>query len=323
MESPHRAISTVPPDQTPQPLAYSIPAQADLVSTYLLRFDRENTRRSYRNDIARFFEMDIVTLDRVRGVTFVEVNAYVEQLQNDGYAPATLRRKVASLRGFFAWLVALGALGVNPADRHLIRRIPRSGGKDRAITVLTKDQARALVAAVDMDSASGVRDRALILTLLYCVLRRSEAAAMNVEHVRQLGNHWVLDIPSAKGGSDQYVKAPHHVADTIQDHCLFYGIDRGPVWRSLSNNSRGRRLSGTTIYDIVNRTSRRAGIQQVVGAHTLRHTGCTLAIESGASVQQVQTHARHKNLETTMTYVHQRDKLANSAADFITLDGDG
>ena len=70
---------------------------------------------------------------------------------------------------------------------------------------------------------------------------------------------------------------------------------------------------------IVNLLAVASGVSGVVGAHTLRHTGCTLAIEGGASVQQVQTHARHKNIETTMIYVHQRDRLANSAADFIDL----
>ena len=285
----------------------------------MLRFDRKNTRRSYRNDLISFFGSDLVTLDDARGVSFVDVNRYIERLQADGYAPSTLRRRVASLRGFFAWLIALGALDTNPADRHLIRRISASGGADRVITVLTKDQSRRLVGAVDMTSASGVRDRALILTLLHCVLRRSEAAAMDLEHLRQVGRYWVLDIPSAKGGSDQYVKVPHHVADTITEHCLFYGIQAGPIWRSLSNNSRGNRLSGSSIYNIVNKAALSAGIQQVVGAHTLRHTGCTLAIESGATVQQVQTHARHKNLETTMTYVHQRNKRRDSAADFISL----
>jgi site-specific recombinase XerD len=299
-----------------------IPAEADLIRTYLLRFDRENTRRSYRNDLASFFQSDLVTLDDARGVTFVDVNRYIERLESDGYASSTLRRRVASLRGFFAWLIALGAVDTNPADRHLIRRISRSGGQDRAITVLTKEQARDLVDAVDLSTASGVRDRALILTLLHCVLRRSEAAAMDAHHIRTIGRYWVLDIPSAKGGSDQYVRMPDHVAESINNHLSYYGITSGPVWRSVSNNSRGRRLSGSSIYDIVNNSAKMAGIGPVVGAHTLRHTGCTLAIESGATVQQVQTHARHKNLETTMTYVHQRNKLADSAADFISLDED-
>ncbi len=291
----------------------------DLVPIYLMRFDRHNTRRGYRRDLQGFFSSEVVTLEMARAVTFVHVNTFVETLESKRMAPATLRRKLATLRGFFAWLIALNAIQTNPADRHLVRRIARSGGSDRAITVLTRDQAQRLVAAVDMDQASGVRNRALIITLLNCVLRRSEAAAMDFEHMRPIGDHWVLDLPSTKGGADQFVKMPNSVRHALLNLAESYGAARGPVWQSLSNNSSGRRLSTTSIYDIVNKTARAAGIKATVGAHTLRHTGCTLAIEAGATVQQVQTHARHKNLETTMIYVHQRDKLTDSAADFIDL----
>lgn len=294
----------------------------DLLRLFLLRYDRPNTRRSYTNDLQGFFESDVITLEMARAVTFTHVNEYLERIESDGYAPSTMRRRLASLRGFFGWLVALGALDLNPADRHLIRRIKHSRGSDRAITVLSREQARTLVDAVDMDRETGVRNRALIITLLNCVLRRSEAAAMNFDHVRAVGRHHVLDLPATKGGANQFVKLPDVVRQEINDVGHYYGLQSGPVWRSLSRNSMGKRLSGTSIYNIVHRTAKKAGIQSVVGAHTLRHTGCTLAIEAGATVQQVQTHARHKNLETTMLYVHQRDKLADSAADYIDLGGE-
>ena len=297
--------------------------QRDLIPLFLLRYDRPNTRRSYTRDLQSFFQSDAVTLEMARAASFADVNAYIEGLESEGYASATLRRRVASLRGFFAWLVALGVLNQNPADRHLVRRIKRSGGSDRAITVLTREQARHLIEAVDMSHEAGVRNRALIYTLLHCVLRRSEAAAMDFEHLRPVGRYWVLDLPSTKGGADQFVKVPDTVRDEIKNVSEFYGTGSGPVWRSLSPNSFGRRLSTTSIYDIVNRTAVAAGIEATVGAHTLRHTGCTLAIEAGATVQQVQSHARHKNLETTMIYVHQRDRLADSAADFIDLGSEG
>lgn len=143
---------------------------------------------------------------------------------------------------------------------------------------------------------------------------------MNVEHIRTVGPYTVLALPLAKGGANQTVKVPDHVAGILRDMIDHYGYVSGPVWRSMSRNaSGGKRLSGSSIYSIVNKHAHRAGILDVVGAHTLRHTGCTLAIEGGASIQQVQTHARHKSIATTMLYVHQRDRLANSAADFIRL----
>jgi len=104
--------------------------------------------------------------------------------------------------------------------------------------------------------------------------------------------------------------------DEIENHLRHYDIPRGPVWRSLSNFNKNGRLSSDSVYKIVRRTAQVAGLPEI-GAHTLRHTGCTLAIEAGASLQQVQSHARHKNIETTMVYIHQRDRLRDSAADYI------
>ena len=293
---------------------------SDLVPVFLLRFDRPNTRRAYARDLATFFGSESVTLPMAGTVSFPHVNAYLESLEADGKSVATLRRHLATLRGFFAWLVALGFLQLNPADRHLVRRIAPDRARDRIFTVLTREQARRLIDSVAQDKPTGPRDRTLILTLLNCVLRRSEAAAMNLEHLRPAGEFWVLDLPSTKGGSNQTVKVPVHVADAIHTYASTEGISGGALWRSHSRNgTAGARLSASGIYTIVSRSAITAGISNVVGAHTLRHTGCTLAIEAGATIQQVQTHARHKNIETTMVYVHQRDRLANSAADFIDL----
>lgn len=291
----------------------------DLLPLFLLRYESSNTRRSYFNDLVQFFGTDAIMLDRACAVTFVHVNEYLEQLALSGAQPATVQRRIAALRGFFSWLVALGLLELNPADRHLIRRTQRSRRRDRAITYLTRDESRRLIEAIDQESSAHVRDKALLLTLLHCVLRRSEAQAMDFEHLRKVGQHWILDLPSTKGGSNQFVKVPEQVAVCIDEHRAHYGYETGAVWRSLSNNSNGGRLSTTSIYNIVRRAAGNAGLEGNIGAHTLRHTGCTLAIEAGASLQQVQFHARHKSLETTMIYVHQRDRLNDSAADYIDL----
>lgn len=291
----------------------------DLVAAYLQRFDREATRRAYRNDLLDFFGSDHVQLADARAVNFLHVNKYIAQLDADGKKPTTIKRHVAAIRGFFEWLVALDLLDKNPAHRQLLRRVRSTSARDKTLIFLTAQQAQRLLDAAEDAGEAAARDRALILTLLHCVLRRSEAAAMNVDHIRPLGHYWVLDLPHTKGGSDQYVKIPAHVVDEIDAMRDVYGITEGPLWRSLSNNSRGNRLSERSIYGIVDKAAKRAGLPHEIGAHSLRHTGCTLAIEAGASLQQVQSHARHKNIETTMIYVHQRDRLKDSAADYIHI----
>ena len=295
-------------------------AQRDLLPIYLQRYDRENTRRTYANDLKDFFGFGEITLDDASQVTFVHVNDYLASLEAQGYKAATLKRRVAALRGFFDWLMALGAIEHNPAHKQLIRRVRTVRQKDQSVIFLTSGQAGQLVTATEQAGKAGPRNKALILTLLHCVLRRSEAAAMDAEHIRPLGHYWILDLPHTKGGADQYVKMPAHVVEEIEQMKHHYGFTHGPLWRSLSNNNNGGRLTPQSIYDIVKRTARDAGLSEQIGAHSLRHTGCTLALEAGASLQQVQTHARHKNIETTMVYLHQRDKLRDSAADFIHID---
>lgn len=289
----------------------------DLLSLYLKRFDRVHTRRSYQNDLVDFFGTETITLDLARHVTFVHVNDYIARLQDDGYKASTLKRRVAAIRGFFDWLMALEAIERNPAHRQLIRRIPSARYSDKTIVYLTTEQAERLLEATGSAGKAAPRNRALIMTLLYCVLRRSEAANMDAEHIRPLGHYWVLDLPHTKGGADQYVKIPALVVEEIDRMKAHYGFARGPLWRSLSNNNKDGRLTPHSVYLIVKNTAQQAGLSDTIGAHTLRHTGCTLALEAGASLQQVQTHARHKNIETTMRYLHQRDKLRDSAADYI------
>ncbi|MEM8598714.1 MAG: tyrosine-type recombinase/integrase [Bacteroidota bacterium] len=291
------------------------------MNLYLLRFDRAHTRRAYRNDLVAFFGTESISIELARTVSFVDVNEHVRRSELSGLKPSTLRRRIAALRGFFSWLVALGALERNPADRHVVRKIRSGHYADNALSVLTRTQARALIECVDLTQPSGRRDRTLLLMLLHCVLRRSEAAAMQVEHLRQVGAYWVLNLPQAKGGSDQYVKVPDFIKEEMNAHLAEYQIPTGYIWKSFSNNSYGRPLSDRSIYTIVNKYAVKSGLTSTIGAHTLRHTGCTLAIENGASLQQVQAHARHMRIETTMVYIHQRDRLRDSAADRIRLDG--
>lgn len=295
-------------------------ADRNLLDLFLLRYDREQTRRAYRSDLIHFFKTDHITVDEALTVSFVDVNAHLVSMEDQPKPakPSTRRRRISAIRMFFNWLKALGVVEQNPADSAVVRRIPMPA-QERAVTVLTAEQARALLAATEDAGDSAVRDHTLLLTLLHLVLRRSEAAAMSFEDLRMSGAYWVLDLPHTKGGSDQWVKVPAHVVEAIRRMQQHYGLGSGPVWVSMSNRNLYERLSAHSIYRIVRQTAQRAGLDEEIGAHTMRHTGCTLALENGASIQQVQTHARHKHLQTTMGYIHQREKLRDSAADFIKL----
>lgn len=287
----------------------------NLLDLFLLRYDRAQTKRAYRNDLVQFFGTEHITLDLAKEVTFIQVNTYVEALEADGRKPSTLRRRISAIRKFYDWLKALQVIDYNPADSTVVRRVPK--GQDAPMVVLTARQVRQLLDATELAGEASARNRAMILTTLLLVLRRSEVAAMDTRHLRMNGAFWVLDLPMTKGGVDQWVKVPDHLVDEIKRYQHIFGIVEGPLWISLSNRNLHQRLHPDSIYRIVKQTAIQAGLEAEIGAHTLRHTGCTLALDNGATLEQIQAHARHKNIQTTMGYIRQRDKLRDSAADYI------
>jgi site-specific recombinase XerD len=145
---------------------------------------------------------------------------------------------------------------------------------------------------------------------------------MEVGDVRPLGRHWVIDLPSGKGRTGSYVKIPDPVVGAIDAVQSRYDINEGPLWRSLSNRNYGERLTPDAVYKIVRRTGEAAGFQDV-SVETLRHTGLTLAIQAGASLRQVQMHARLQSTTSAERYADtaaSSGRLTESAAEYIDLD---
>lgn len=293
----------------------------DLLPLFLSRCRAENTRRAYQNDLEEFFAFFFsdkqCALENVRKITFAHVNLYIEQLKQSGCAASTLRRKISAISSFFRWAEAIELIARSPVVRPLVQ-LPRTF-KTRHIVTLSREEARQMLEAAQAHPRTGIRDEALLRVLLYCWLRRSEAAEMNFEHIRKIGSHYVLKLPHTKKGTEEMVKMPQHCIASLHRLASFYGEAQGPVWRSFSNNSRGRRLSAQSIYNIVARLAREIGLTRRIGAHTLRHTGITLAVEGGAPLHKVRSQARHADIQTTMVYVHQQDFLDDNAADYVRL----
>lgn len=293
-------------------------AGGNLLPLWLTRFASEHTRRAYRTDLEQFYGTDYVALDSVRRTTHLHVDAHLELLQREGRPLTSVKRRLTALRSFFRWCVAKKYLAEDPSDPNLIRKLPAIRPEDRTVIFLSRTEARRLIDAAGAHPVTGARDRALIVALVFLALRRSEAAAMDTEHFHAVGGYTVLELPHTKGGRFGEVKVPSIVLREIQAYDDLSGPSR-PLWRSFSNRNRGERLTPNMIYRIVRRLSQEAGLAHRIGAHALRHTACTLAIEGGAAVQQVQQHARHRSINTTIQYVHARDRLENNAVDYIKV----
>ena len=286
------------------------------------------TQRAYRADLCAFFggtDLSWVGSDRLLSVTPDEVIAWRNELHAAGLARSTINRKLAAVRAFYAHLIGVGVLDRNPADPALVKSFKedrRVGGKALATDDLTRLLAEVATTA---DALQRARDRALLLVLVYCGLRRSEATGMHWEHLRREGVHTVLDLPETKSGVEQDVKVVGPVLEALaayRDALTVRGREAtGPVFISVAHGTAGNGLTPQSVRLIVRRYADRVGIEDV-SAHTLRHTCCTLAIEGGASAPQVQSHLRHADVKTTLGYFDHRQRLTDNAADYIRLPED-
>lgn len=87
-----------------------------------------------------------------------------------------------------------------------------------------------------------------------------------------------------------------------------------PLFTSHSNNSNHQRLTTRSISRVIHDYYRKAGIfSKRITPHSLRHTAITLALKGGATVQEAQTMARHKSINTTMIYAHNIERLIHAA----------
>ena len=140
---------------------------------------------------------------------------------------------------------------------------------------------------------------------------------MNWSLIHHEAGHVVLELPVTKSGTPQSVKlSPVVVAalDRYRKALDTAGVDCDAVWISLTRN-KGQRITDHTAYRCVLRYAEMLSIQMT--PHSFRHTCATLAMEGGATPQQVQGHLRHASVTTTMQYYEDRNLLTDNATDYI------
>jgi site-specific recombinase XerC len=227
---------------------------------------------------------------------------------------------LSALRRFFDWLAEQYSISGNPTRG--ITVVDTSASEPSRSDFLSRQELETLVSVASEPSETGPRDRALVLTIVYASLRRGETAALNIEDVRPLGRHWVIDLPRTSTARGGYVKIPDLVATAVQNTAASYDADEGPLWRSFSNRNRGARMSPDALYKLVRRLGRKADVGPV-DIEMLRQSGLRLASKAGARVTHLQDQARLEHRASAARYADGDEssaRLEKSATDFLKLD---
>jgi integrase/recombinase XerD len=222
-----------------------------------------------------------------------------------GLSARTIKRRLSSVSGLFAYLVARGVVAANPVLRGLATRRPGRAGvplirAPRTLPrVLDPAEASALLAALRT-----ARDQAMVEAMLLGGLRRVEVLGLRMADLK-LGEHRVF-IADGKGGHQRLVPVAPRFFATVGDYLdgerpAMSSTDR--VLVVLKGPNRGRPLSPAGLDEILDGARHRAGLGQAT-CHQLRHTCLTRLREAGMALEAVQAQAGHRSIESTRIYLH-------------------
>jgi len=234
----------------------------------------------------------------LRDVGTEDLAAFLSHRKKDGLIAASLRITTVHLKVFFRWLAAKGRLEMDPAEPLLAPR------PDHTLPdTLHATQVAQLLDSIDITSALGRRDRA-ILELFYAAgLRLSELCNLRLETV-DLDEGFVR--VTGKGNKTRIARFGSKAHEALSD----YLKNERPnlVTRRTSSHVflsiRGGPLSTDRIRQIVKERAKMAGIDQNVYPHLLRHSFATHLLEGGADLRVIQELLGHADISTTQIYTH-------------------
>jgi len=258
----------------------------------------EHTQRAYLADLRQLAE---VTNKAPARVDADDVRAFLAA-QHRSRSPATLGRKLASLRTFFRWLVREGARDADPTLGLPAPRAPRPLPRPIAV-----DDVSALLdapAASDAAARGALRDQALFELMYGAGLRVGEIVALDVRDldlVRGEVRVW------GKGGKERVVPLPKAAREALGaylDERRAPGVLAEPLFVSL-NAARGTKPQRLGARDARRRLRKRAlgaGLAGRIHPHRMRHSYATHLLDMGADLRAIQELLGHESLSTTQRY---------------------
>jgi site-specific recombinase XerD len=281
-----------------------------------------STRRAYENAIHDFMRFTgIARPQEFRTVTRAHVIAWRDDLalREDIQSGATVRHRLAALSSLFEYLCEKNAVTHNPVKG--VKR-PRAESGEGKTPALGDHQARDLLVAPGKDTAAGKetvkekRDRAILSTLLFHALRREELCKLKVKDFRNTRRGVPHLKVAGKGEKTRYLPLHPGTNALIHDYLDVAGHgedENGALFRPLKNN-RTRRLDKALtpdgVYKLVRGYSAALGFE--IGAHALRATAATNALDHQADIAKVQEWLGHANIATTRIYDHRKTRPEDS-----------
>ena len=258
----------------------------------------KNSCDAYGRDVAEFIAFaEGRRIGDITQVTNTDVVAYLHYLKQAGRSASTVNRKVASVRGFFRFLISSGKMEDDPTDQIKSPKIER-----KQVEYLSMKEIDELLSCPD-DSNKGIRDRAILEVLYATGIRVSELIAVDMEDINLRMGFVTCDSSSSKArivplGRPARAALENYVYD-VRDKL----IGEGSSETALFVNQNGHRITRQGLWKILRDYGRQAGLEHKLTPHTLRNSFAVHMLQNGADLKSLQELMGHDDITATQVYL--------------------
>jgi integrase/recombinase XerD len=268
----------------------------------------ENSILAYQQDVDKLKDACIAQNLSPIAVSTADLKNFVAVLYDLGLSPRSQARIISGWKQFFDFLI-LDELRTDDPSEGL--EMPKIGRK--LPEVLTIEEIDRMAAVIDLGTAEGQRNRAILETLYSCGLRVSELVNLELQNcyfeegfIRVIG----------KGNKERLVPVSPTVIDEVGSY-LLHNRPSLPIQRGHEGfvflNRRGAQLTRVMIFTLIKNYAALAGIRKNISPHTFRHSFATHLIEGGANLRAVQEMLGHESITTTEIYTHLDQRFLREA----------
>ena len=273
-----------------------------------------NSVEAYLRDIGKLH--DFLSMKHLQvapeQITPAILRDFLEWINELGMTPHSQARTLSGIRAFYKFLIMEDMMQTDPTDTieapKLSRKLPDT---------LHFHEIEQLLAAIDMSTPEGTRNRAMLETLYSSGLRVSELLDLKLSNLYE--DAGFLKV-AGKGDKERLVPigrdALKHINLYKEGVRCHLTIKKGNE-DILFLNRRGTKMSRVMVFLVIKDLVAKAGIQKIVSPHTFRHSFATHLIEGGADLRAVQEMLGHESITTTEIYTHlDRDYLKQVIKDY-------
>ena len=243
-------------------------------------------------------------------------------LDEQPYAAATKKLHLSAIRHFFDKLVLRHVVILNPAASVRSERLQVVEGKTPEISA---KQCRTLLASIDLSHVVGLRDRAIIASLIYTATRVGAVSRLRRRDFYDLGDQYCLRM-NEKGTKHREIPVRHDLRGFVLEYlaagCLEYSDKSSPLFRTTTRRTKRLTLTGMTADDMgrmVKRRLRDAGLSPELSPHSFRVATLTDLLSQGVPLEDVQLLAGHSDPRTTRLYDRRQRRVTRNIVERISI----